>query len=238
MLWKDVALSANTTHIETKDDAVPKPNAPLKPVSRRITVLLMRVFVFVVVTISLSQCALFETRNPEEPSGSGTNYLQPTSEVIVLSNLQNAVKERNTENYIRCLADSTQGAKQTFRFEASSEALATFAEQFRQWSLSSERQAFSSMVSKVSASSVSELLFVNGRYEIRVPDSAVYVADYILRMPHSAASIATTASGSVRLTIIPNQFNQWSIVRWIDSKSGSNDTIPSTWSLLKAQFSN
>ncbi len=189
-------------------------------------------------SMALLSCSLFETRTPEDPSGSTSSFQQPTSELIVISNLQNSVKESNTDNFMRCLADTTQGARRNFHFEPSSEALASYTEQFKVWTLQNERQAFNSMASKVASTTRSELVLSNGRFELRVPDSAVYISDYILRVPHSSASISKIAAGYLRLTIVPNQLNQWSIERWTDAKSGSNDSIPTTWSVLKAQFAN
>ncbi len=189
-------------------------------------------------SLGLSSCSFFETRTPEDPSGSSSSFQQPTSELIVLSNFQAAIRENNSENFVRCLADTTQGAKNSFHFDPSSDAQASYSEQFRSWSVNNERQAFSTMVAKLSPSSHCDIQVFDGHFEIRVPDSAVYLADYILTVPHTSASIPKVVAGNMRLTIVPNVLNQWSIERWIDSKSVSNDSIPLTWSSLKAQFSN
>ncbi len=188
--------------------------------------------------LTLQACSLFNTRDPEDPSGSTNSFQQPTSELVVLSNFQLAVQEANTENFVRCLADTSSGARQAFHFDASSEALASSPEVFRNWGVQNERQAFYSMATKLSVGSHSSLQLSSGRFEIRVPDSALYVADYILRVPHTSASIPKVVAGTMRLTIVPNQLNQWSIARWVDTKSPSNDSINFTWSTLKAQFSN
>lgn len=192
----------------------------------------------VYVSIALSSCSFFEPRTPEEPSGGTTGFQQPISENIVLSNFQSAVQESNTENLIRCLADTTLGARQPFRFDASIDVLTTFAEQFRQWSTVNERQAFLSMTSKIPAPGKMNLQLLRGRFDVRVPDSAVYAADYILRVPHVSPSVPTLVAGTIRLTIFRDDFNQWYIGRWSDAKGPENDTISTTWSALKAQFSN
>ena len=139
---------------------------------------------FLVLCFGIVSCGLFETRSPEEPSGSTTGFQQPVSELVVLSNFQSAVQENNTENFVRCLADTTYGARRAFRFEPSIDVLTSFAEQFRSWNRDNERQAFYSMASKISVTSKTSLQLLQGRFEIRVPDSAVYVADYILSVPH------------------------------------------------------
>lgn len=186
----------------------------------------------------LAGCDVFSTRTPEDPEGGATNFEQPVSELIVIANFQNAVKDKNTENFVRCLADTTRGDARPYGFEPSSEAGARFAEQFRNWSVQNERQAFFSMMSKIATGDSAALNLSNGRFDTRVPDSAVYVADYVLKVQHSSASIPRTAAGTLRLTITPNKLNQWSVVRWVDLKSAETDTITATWSILKAQFSN
>jgi hypothetical protein len=192
----------------------------------------------VCISVALSSCSFFEPRTPEEPSGGTTGFQQPISENIVLSNFQSAILESNTENLIRCLADTTLGARQPYRFDASIDVLTTFAEQFRQWSTVNERQAFLSMTSKIPAPGKINLQLLRGRFDVRVPDSAVYAADYILRVPHVSPSVPTLVAGTIRLTMFRDDFNQWYIGRWSDAKGPENDTISNTWSALKAQFSN
>lgn len=198
----------------------------------------LRVFIVILYSIFLLQgCSIFTTRTPEEPLGSGSSFQQPVTELIVVSNFTNAVSEKNTENFIACLSDSSVNARRPFRFEPSSEAGARFSEQFRTWTIQNERQAFFSMISRVPNGEVCSLSLNNGRFDVRVPDSAVYVAEYVLQVNHSSASIPRTASGTLRLTIVPNQLNQWSIERWADLKP-SGDSLSTSWSILKAQFSN
>lgn len=199
---------------------------------------LVPAFIAALVAAVLSSCSFFEPRNPEEPSGGTTGFQQPISENIVLSNFQSAVQEGNTENFIRCLADTTLGARDAYRFEPSIDVLTTFAEQFRQWTVNNERQAFLSMTGRVQAPTKISLQLLRGRFDVRVPDSAVYAADYLLRVPHLSPSIPTLVAGTLRLTMFRDEFNQWYIGRWSDAKGPENDTVPNTWSTLKAQFSN
>jgi hypothetical protein len=66
-------------------------------------------------------------------------------------------------------------------------------------------------------------------------DSAVYDADYLLRVDHQKTNVAKTLKGKIRLVLSADSRNLWSIHKWIDFQSTSNDT---TWSVLKANFSN
>ncbi|MBL7998793.1 MAG: hypothetical protein JNL32_09170 [Candidatus Kapabacteria bacterium] len=186
----------------------------------------------------LSGCNLFSTRTPEPPAGNTTSFLQPTSELIVLQNFQSSISDKSTENFLLCLSDTAQSAKQQFKFEPSAEAGARYADLFARWVLQNERQAFFSMISKLTSGTKPSLELNNGRFDIRVPDSAVYVADYRLSIPHTVSTIPTLATGTLRLTIVPNQFNQWSIQRWVDQRTTAADSTTASWSTLKAQFVN
>ena len=67
-------------------------------------------------TLLISGCDIFTTRTPENPLNAGGIFTPPTSASLVIENLLNAIKEKNTENYILCLADTTRNARQSFQF--------------------------------------------------------------------------------------------------------------------------
>lgn len=84
---------------------------------------------------------------------------------------------------------------------------------------------------------VVELTLMNGKFDATYPDSAVYVADYDLKIPHQVVSVATRARGTFRLTIVIGNNALWYIRSWQDQQS-IEDSTASSWSELKAQFSN
>jgi hypothetical protein len=190
--------------------------------------------VIVLTTAVLWSCT---TREPESPTGSRGTFTPPTSPSIVMENLLAALSEKNTENYMRCLADPQTRSSYDYEFTPSAEARARFLTLFNSWSLQRERQAFISMTSRLAPEQSALLFFETVDVNFSSPDSTVYVMDYELNVEHGISSIPTTLLGTMSVTITPETSGQWSISRWSDAKRPS-DTVESTWSLLKAQLSN
>ncbi|CAN5494130.1 hypothetical protein BH10BAC6_BH10BAC6_06990 [soil metagenome] len=188
----------------------------------------------VCVFVIFSGCA---TRTPEEPDTGRSSFLPPTTPATVLANMRNAMIEKNTENFMLCLSDATTRSRYPYVFEPSSEVRARYASLFTGWALSSERQAFLSLISRLPQGTNPSLEYVNTSTAFSSPDSAVYVTDYILIAQHGISSIPTTLTGTMVLTISPETSGLWSITSWKDAKRTS-DTVEATWSLIKAQLSN
>lgn len=184
--------------------------------------------------VVLNSCTMFETRSPEEPSGSGVPFQQPTSKDIVITNFKNAIAQRSEYNYIACFDTSS-----AFVFEPSADTRQNFPEQ---WTLEDERRSFVSLSSRISPVARFNLLLNNGQFSQLGggADSVVYTADYVLRADHSdSLTIPARANGTMSLTIIARrESGLWSIRRWTDSRSEgvSGDTNSVTWSVLKAYF--
>lgn len=186
----------------------------------------------------LSGCGMFSTREPDSPVAGGQSFTPPTMPSLVIENLKNAVKEKNAENFTLCLADTSRGDFRSYRFEPSAEVAARYATLFSSWGIIAERQAFISLMSKIPADTPPVLTFSGGYFDVITQDSAVYISDYLLVANHSAAAIPKRGAGVIRLTIAQNTGGQWSIIRWSDANSTIVDTSATTWSALKAQFSN
>lgn len=190
--------------------------------------------------VFIAGCDVFRTRTPDPPGSATTQFDQPTSELVVVSNLQSALKQKNTEAFLLCLADTTQGfvSWQQYRFEPSAEAGARFSEKFATWSRLDERRALLALYSRLSADQAPILTLNQAHFDVRSPDSAVYVATYTLELPIALSSIPTRVAGTLRWTIVPNRFGLWAIARWRDASSPASDSIPDTWSTLKALLVN
>jgi hypothetical protein len=190
--------------------------------------------------VAVSSCDAFRTRTPEPPGSGTTQFEQPTSELIVVANLQSALKQKNTEAFLLCLADTGQGFSpwQQYRFEPSAEAGARFGTKFSTWSRLDERQAFLAMVSRLGPDQAPVLTLNDAHFDVRLPDSAVYVATYSLELPIALPSVPTRVAGTLRWTIVPNRFGLWAIARWRDAPSPASDSTPDTWSTLKALLVN
>lgn len=187
---------------------------------------------------ALAGCGLFSTREPEPPTGGGQSFVPPTSPALVIENFRTAVKEKNAENFALCLADASRGDRTDYRFEPAAEVAARYAALFAAWNVVNERQAFISLMSKIPADTPPSLTISGGRFDVITQDSAVYLGDYLLTVNHTVAAVPVRAAGSIRLTIAPSPGGQWSIARWSDANPAAADTNTTTWSALKAQFSN
>ena len=193
-------------------------------------------FLLIIITF-FTGCNLFSTRTPEEPDTGRSSFLPPTSVDIVVLNFINAIKEKETENYVSCFSDTAQSADYNYIFIPTSEANARYEAIFKYWDINSERRAFNSMVSNMLAESYPEFILKNAQYDVLLPDSAVYIAEYYLTIGHNLATIPRAFSGTLQFTLKPTANGMWSIQRWIDNKIDS-DSLTTSWSILKANFAN
>jgi hypothetical protein len=189
-----------------------------------------------VLTIAVLVASSCATRTPEEPTGNRGTYEPPTSPQIVIENFRNAVIEKNTQNFMLCLADPTR-SRATYVFEPSAEVGARFQAIFQSWSLNRERQAFISLIARLPTDVSLGLEFTNGSVAFSSPDSLVWVGEYRLSTKLDLAGVPNVLTGTMVLSIQPEASGLWSIARWGDAKRAA-DTLESTWSILKAQLSN
>lgn len=155
----------------------------------------------------------------------------------MIDNFRNAVIEKNTENFILCLADAPARSNFVYVFEPSSEVGSRFSTLFNTWSTQKERQAFLSFVTGLSSDERPILEYLSSNVAFTSPDSIVFVTDYTLSAPIEGTGVPTTLTGTMVLTITPEPSGLWSISRWSDAKRAA-DTSEATWSVLKAQLSN
>ncbi len=187
------------------------------------------------ITIFISSCDLFSTRTPEPPDNKRVNFQPPTSAQIVIDNLVLAITNKNSENFAQCLSDSISGIYK-FVFVPSSEALINYQNLFNDWDKSDEIKVINSIIANLGEESP-KITFANTGFEQLTPDSAIFVSPYILIIPHNLENIPEEFSGSLQFTIAPDNSQLWSIIRWIDY-SNSDDSLRSSWSVLKAVLSN
>ena len=177
-------------------------------------------------------CDMFSTRAPEKPSETGSSFVPPTAPSIVIDNLTNAIRERNTEDYIRCFVD-TNFSSESFSFQATQSAQTGSGSLFRDWNLSSERAYFENFRTKVPQGAESALLLNGAQFETIQSDSAIYTAAYTLIVQHTVQNIPQQAQGTLLFVLSVDRNNNWAIARWIDNKT-DNDF---SWSDFKARFS-
>jgi hypothetical protein len=178
----------------------------------------------------IAGCDLFSTRVPEDPRRSGSTFIPATEPGITLLNLQNAISERNKENYLKCFID--QSPDKTFRFEPTQSAQSRY--DFSQWTKSSEEQYYRNLIVAARSENPSRLDFYE-QDTSRSGTSFLLRAKYYLTFPHTRSYPPGYAQGRLEFSIeLDPRDNWWYIVHWIDYP----DTSESTWSEFKGAFAN
>ncbi len=179
--------------------------------------------------ISVYSCSL---RDAETPVTSRSTYIPPTSPDLVMINLQYSVIEKDINNYLKCFVDTSYSPRRyTYEPDVASGIQYPI---FRFWNISNEKTYFTSLLSNTDPAATSNLFFTEGNLNT-FSDTAFYDAKYLLYVDHRNTSVAKTLKGKIRLILSADSRNLWSVHRWIDIKSDNNDT---TWSVLRANFSN
>jgi hypothetical protein len=177
-------------------------------------------------------CGLFGLRDAEIPTEPRSNFTPPTTPDIVLANLQSSITDKDINNYLQCIVDTSLTSKKfVYIADISSQIQYPI---FKNWDISYEKNYFYNLLSLTNLQSTS-LLFYTNVNTVTYSDSAIYDMDYLLRFDHQKTSVAKTLSGKLRFVMVINSKNLWAISGWIDIKGVDTDT---TWSVLKANFSN
>ncbi len=185
--------------------------------------------ILLTVSLCLTGCGIFETRSAEAPdTGSGSGFQQPDRAELVISNLQAAVSNMNTVNYMRSIND------EDFEFSPSSAALDNDPQIWQGWSQEDEETYFNNM--RASAQNqTGHALSLSNQERTNLPDGGERVtASYSLTVFHDRASsgVPTVANGNFIIDLAQDENGLWSIVSWADNASGSSFT----WSDFKATF--
>jgi hypothetical protein len=182
-------------------------------------------------SLVLSSCGILDTRTPQPPAQTSSTFTPPTSPSMVIDNLINAIGERNTDNYIRCLADSNFSDRK-FQFVPTQEALSKYALQFSTWSVSSEREYFENLKSQMPTTATALLFFSSQGFESVQSDSALFTGAYDLTFQHNKSGVPQEAKGTLQFYMATDRNKLWMIYRWVDLKTGNDFT----WSELKGVF--
>ena len=175
-------------------------------------------------------CGIFDPREPEPPGQGGLGFVPATVPSIVISNLKNAIAQKNIDNYVRNFPDPNLTGV-PFTFVASTEASSIYPN-VREWSFTDEREYFQNLVAKADGFSDLSLAPLDS---IIGSNQATYNFDYILTFQHTdAETFPTTARGNLLFVLVPDATNIWLISSWSDF-SNSEDI---TWSSFKGRFGN
>lgn len=174
----------------------------------------------------------FATRDPELPITQQSTWIQPTSASYVLINLRNAIAEKNIQNYLRCLADTSK-VKQRFLYIPEPTVQAANPGLFRSWGYEEERNYLNQLFLVLPKDSTSQLTLTPLR-ENASQDSVIFLHEYQLVLHHQrqAQYGLAVSRGQVEMRLLRSSENSWYIHRWTDyALSGS----PS-WSGVRAAF--
>ncbi len=178
----------------------------------------------------------FATRKPEPPDSGQSSWLLPTDPEIVLANMRSAFREKNVENYMKCLVDSNR----LFRFVPDDYEALNSAGIFEQWSLSFEQTYINKLFTSIPDDSTRTLSFSLNAQRVDHADSVLIRTDYNLTLNHIYPNtFARTAQGKVDFWFIRRN-GYWVIHRWEDHETILDDSatrLPS-WSTIKANFVN
>ena len=194
------------------------------------------------IPLILTGCdAIFGTREPELPKDdiSRSLWQQPTSPGIVLLNLKNAFIERNEENYLRSLVNSTT-SERVFVYIPSQESAISNPGAFEGWGLNEERVYINLLFSETSLPEgvLSSLEFTRFEEPSIPSDSALFEEIYELALEHTLENVPTKMMGIAKFRMARGNDASWSIYRWEDiTFSSESDTLNlPTWSELKARI--
>jgi hypothetical protein len=193
--------------------------------------LLKRFKILFLLALLFNGCGLFGLRDVETPTESRTHFDPPISPYIVVSNLIYAATEKDINNYLNCFVDTALTTKK-FYYSADIASQIQYPV-FINWTLSNEKSYFNNLLA-LTGQNFSFLSLDNENW-VNYSDSAIYDANYLLRFDHQKPNVPKALNGKLRFVMVINSKNLWAISRWSDFKSADTDT---TWSVLKANFSN
>ena len=187
---------------------------------------------FLIFIVFLGGCDLLGTRDAEPPEKPRSDYQTAFTPEILLNNLVNSFRDKDVENYLSCLSDSSFTDK-IFAFSPSSEALSQFPALGDNWSKTNESQYFNNMKIKV-PDELPITLTLSNSSRSNHGDSITYVASYSLNVPVNDGTIPTDYQGELIFELVRDSRSVWSIYFWRDIKRSESPS----WSELKGRLYN
>jgi hypothetical protein len=159
----------------------------------------------------------FDTRNPAQPSGSGSDWQLPTTPDVVFGNFRSAYDAKNLTNYMRSFTSD-------FLFQADPrDTLLAPRGRYANWNSGVESQVTSSLFNQGSVN----LTFANPQGTTG-ENTADWYQDYELRIS-GAASLYARGKGHFLMRKDTDGF--WAVYRWEDVKTDTTD-----WGQIKGTY--
>ncbi len=175
-------------------------------------------------------CDLLSVRNAEQPDQPRGTFQYAVTFDDLIGNLINSIKEKNTQNYLSCLADSAY-SNIGFTFIPSAGSSSLYPALIDNWSRNNEEQYFKNMIIRISQDQELNLV-VKEAQSVYQGDTVVYSAKYSFLVPVFSSSETNIFQGELKFKIIRDTRFGWAIFNWQDIKNSESPT----WSELKGQF--
>ncbi|MDH3252270.1 MAG: hypothetical protein OEM41_05715, partial [Ignavibacteria bacterium] len=145
-------------------------------------------------------CTLFDTREPEPPSQAGSDFTPPNLPSDVISNLKNAIAQKNALNYMRSFADTTT-IDEMFRFSPSATARTAYPGVFDDWDRIKEENHIKDLIShRPTLASYSNLITSGDQY-IPQGDATIFTSGYTFSFDTDDPAFPSTARGRLQFII-------------------------------------
>lgn len=169
----------------------------------------------------------FATRTPEPPlqNNANSDWVSPTDYNILLLNFKNSIAQLNTQNYLRCIADTFEYIPTQVR-DNSAYLI------FQKWSKNDEKTYFDNLYAKSQTLSANYLQLKNTDQQFIGSDTVKYSANYQFEVQHNDSAFTKTLKGQLNFTLHRNSEGLWRIVKWQDTEKAKD----SSWTLLKMRF--
>ncbi|MBN2105058.1 hypothetical protein JW835_13535 [bacterium] len=172
--------------------------------------------VFILMIFCITACEHpFSSRKPEFPNTSQSLWFPPHTPEEVLTNLNYAIQERNSENYMRCFLNEPE-SQRSFRFIPDPEGAALYPH-LVQWTWNQEETMIQETFSLVPEDSSILLQFTENIRDVIAADSAALVRQYHWVIHHNDPSLPRELEGQVELRMAENAVGEWGIYQWIDN---------------------
>ena len=181
--------------------------------------------------VIFSGCDLFNTRDPEAPDQPRSNYKSAVTPEILLENFTNALSEKNVQNYLNCLTDSSFSEKE-YQFIPSAGSSSIYPVLLDGWSKKSEEQFFNNLISHISPDQPITFTKNNENSSFSGDNKIVYTATYFLVFTPND-DVDKKFEGELQFNLIRDSRQVWTIYLWQDIKSSQN----ASWSELKGFYS-
>ena len=194
----------------------------------------MKYLFYIILPVFIVSCDLFQTRPPEGPDQTKSNYTPPDQAKILIQNMINSFFDKNTDNYRKSFESISGLTNNNFTFIPSSSAQIAYQGIWDNWDVQSEAQYFNSIKNTVPDELPMRLSLSTEDASLSIlGDSARYTSYYTISIPQ-INSENLFYEGNVEFTMVRDSRQIWIINYWKDNAIGDSPS----WSDLKGSYAN